>query len=167
MRIFSGMDPVTKRYLWKVLYKIRNTGKCIVFTSHSMEECEALCTRIAIMVNGNFKCLGTTQHLKNKFAEGYFLTIKIRKREIIGKEESVDYSASGNIERFITQSLPFAELKEKHEELLSYHIKDRTVSWPRLFGRMEEAKEAFEDIEDYSLSQSTLEQVIIIYIFFL
>ncbi len=31
-----------------------------------MEECEALCTRIAIMVNGNFKCLGSIQYLKNK-----------------------------------------------------------------------------------------------------
>ena len=31
-----------------------------------MEECEALCTRLAIMVNGEFKCLGGIQHLKNK-----------------------------------------------------------------------------------------------------
>lgn len=31
-----------------------------------MEECEALCTRLAIMVNGSFKCLGTIQHLKYK-----------------------------------------------------------------------------------------------------
>lgn len=32
-----------------------------------MEECEALCTRLAIMVNGTFKCLGTIQHLKYKW----------------------------------------------------------------------------------------------------
>ena len=32
----------------------------------SMEECEALCTRLAIMVKGQFKCLGSVQHLKNK-----------------------------------------------------------------------------------------------------
>jgi len=44
-----------------------------------MEECEALCTRLAIMVNGRFKCLGSTQHLKNKFARGYTLTVKIKK----------------------------------------------------------------------------------------
>lgn len=31
-----------------------------------MEECEALCTRLAIMVNGSYKCLGTIQHLKYK-----------------------------------------------------------------------------------------------------
>jgi len=38
-----------------------------------MEECEALCTRLAIMVNGKFRCLGTPQELKYKFGEGYTL----------------------------------------------------------------------------------------------
>ena len=44
-----------------------------------MEECEALCTRLAIMVNGEFKCLGSTQHLKNKFGEGFLLTVKLKR----------------------------------------------------------------------------------------
>lgn len=64
-----GMDPGTKRHLWDGLCKVRDSGKSLVLTSHSMEECEALCTRIAIMVNGQFKCLGSIQHLKNKFSE--------------------------------------------------------------------------------------------------
>lgn len=42
----------------------------------SMEECEALCTRLAIMVNGQFKCLGSPQHLKSKFGSGYTLLAK-------------------------------------------------------------------------------------------
>ncbi len=32
-----------------------------------MEECEALCTRVAIMVNGQFQCLGSVQHIKSKY----------------------------------------------------------------------------------------------------
>jgi ABC-type multidrug transport system ATPase subunit len=36
-------------------------GQSVVLTSHSMEECEALCTRLAIMVNGKFQCLGSIQ----------------------------------------------------------------------------------------------------------
>ena len=36
-----------------------------------MEECEALCTKIGIMVNGRLRCLGGPQHLKNKFGQGY------------------------------------------------------------------------------------------------
>ena len=39
---------------------------CLSLYLSSMEECEALCTRLAIMVNGVFKCLGSVQHLKSK-----------------------------------------------------------------------------------------------------
>ena len=42
-----------------------------------MEECEALCTRLVVMVNGQFKCLGTAQHLKTKFGEGFALMAKV------------------------------------------------------------------------------------------
>lgn len=42
----TGMDPGAKRKLWDVLCHVRDSGKTIVLTSHSMEECEALCTRL-------------------------------------------------------------------------------------------------------------------------
>ena len=45
-------------------------------TRYSMEECEALCTRLVVMVNGQFKCVGASQHLKDKFGEGYALMAK-------------------------------------------------------------------------------------------
>ena len=62
----SGMDPGARRQLWKLIINITHMGKSVILTSHSMEECEALCTRLAIMVNGNFTCLGSLQHLKNR-----------------------------------------------------------------------------------------------------
>lgn len=74
----TGMDPAARRQLWNMLCRIRDTGKSIILTSHSMEECEALCTRLAIMVNGEFKCIGSTQHLKNKFSKGLILKIKVK-----------------------------------------------------------------------------------------
>ena len=45
-------------------------GRTVVLTSHSMEECEALCTRLAIMAQGSFRCLGAPQHLKSRFGAG-------------------------------------------------------------------------------------------------
>lgn len=53
----------------------------------SMEECEALCTRLAIMVQGQFKCLGSPQHLKSKFGSGYSLRAKIRSD---GQQEALE-----------------------------------------------------------------------------
>ena len=46
-----------------------------------MEECEVLCSKLAIMVNGMFRCIGSPQHLKNRFGEGYTLTIRVADEE--------------------------------------------------------------------------------------
>jgi ATP-binding cassette subfamily A (ABC1) protein 5 len=42
-----------------------------------MDEAEALCTKMGIMVNGKFKCFGTTTHIKDKFGTGYEIEYKI------------------------------------------------------------------------------------------
>ena len=44
-----------------------------------MEECEALCDRLAIMVNGQFQCFGNIPHLKNKFGQGFTVLVKLEK----------------------------------------------------------------------------------------
>lgn len=43
-----------------------------------MEEAEALCPKIGIMVNGKFRCFGSAQHLKNKYGVGYELEVKFK-----------------------------------------------------------------------------------------
>lgn len=75
----AGMDPGAKRRIWNIISEERSSGKTIVLTTHSMDECEALCSRVAIMVQGQFKCLGSMQHLKNKFSQGYELAVKVKK----------------------------------------------------------------------------------------
>ncbi|XP_071943840.1 phospholipid-transporting ATPase ABCA3-like [Antedon mediterranea] len=143
----TGMDPVARRMLWDTLSQVRESGKCIVLTSHSMEECEALCTRLAIMVNGTFRCLGSTQHLKHRFGEGYTIHAKIDSRNDIQP-----------LKEFIETTFPDCELKDEHQGIIHYHIKRSDKTWANIFGIMEGAKDKFS-IEDYSVSQTTLEQV--------
>ncbi|XP_068671756.1 phospholipid-transporting ATPase ABCA3-like [Montipora foliosa] len=144
----TGMDPVARRLLWDALSRVRAEGRCIVITSHSMEECEALCTRLAIMVNGQFRCLGSPQHLKNKFGEGYTLLARV-------SSTSPD---TRPLKQFIEGSFPGSVLKDEHQGMVHYHIRDTNVSWAQLFGTIENVKLNF-NIEDYSVSQTTLEQV--------
>ncbi|KAL1375767.1 hypothetical protein pipiens_017298 [Culex pipiens pipiens] len=148
----TGMDPGAKRQLWDVICKVRSSGKSIVLTSHSMEECEALCTRLAIMVNGEFKCLGSTQHLKNKFVKGFLLTIKV-KRADDQQEQRVD-----RVKSFVEDTFDGAVLKEQYQDSLSYHVPQADLKWSAMFGLMESHKEQLE-VEDYSLGQAALEQV--------
>jgi len=43
-----------------------------------MEECEALCNRLAIMVGGQFMCMGGIQYLKQKYGQGFTVMVKLR-----------------------------------------------------------------------------------------
>ena len=67
-----GMHPYEVAYKDRSLDTARlpHAGHTVVLTSHSMEECEALCTRVGIMTAGRLRCLGTVQHLKNRFGAG-------------------------------------------------------------------------------------------------
>lgn len=73
------MDPKTRRNLWNCLNKIRCKGKSLLLTTHSMEEAEALCSKVTIMVNGEFECFGSLQHLKNKYGDGLSLLVRVSK----------------------------------------------------------------------------------------
>ena len=68
------LAQVPERHL---VFKKRNIIlNCVIL---SMEECEALCNRLAIMVNGQFRCLGGPQHLKNKFGQGFTIIVKLQR----------------------------------------------------------------------------------------
>ncbi|KAG4070234.1 hypothetical protein HA402_003924 [Bradysia odoriphaga] len=155
----SGMDVGARRQLWNMVIKAMNSGKSIVLTSHSMEECEVLCTRLAIMVNGEFKCLGSTQHLKNKFSEGFFLTIKIKRETstITPSEQQID-----EVKNFVNSNFTNAILKEQYLDMLTYHIPTAKIQWSEMFGMMEDAKDRLS-ISDYSLGQTSLEQVFLFF----
>ncbi|KAF0719879.1 hypothetical protein AaE_010398 [Aphanomyces astaci] len=75
----TGMDPVSRRFMWDVIADVSTTQKesTIVLTTHSMEECEALCTRVGIMVGGRLRCLGSVQHLKSRFGDGFMVHAKV------------------------------------------------------------------------------------------
>lgn len=146
----TGMDPVARRLLWDTVARARESGKAIVITSHSMEECEALCTRLAIMVQGQFKCLGSPQHLKSKFGSGYSLRAKVRSD---GQQEALQ-----EFKAFVDLTFPGSILEDEHQGMVHYHLPGDDLSWAKVFGILEKAKEKY-GVDDYSVSQISLEQV--------
>ena len=76
------MDPEARRFMWQVVEKIsqRDKKSAVILTTHSMEEAEALSTKLGIMVRGGvFRCMGSSQHIKDKFGVGYEVEIKVKK----------------------------------------------------------------------------------------
>uniref|UniRef100_A0A8C4P0S1 ATP-binding cassette, sub-family A (ABC1), member 4b n=1 Tax=Dicentrarchus labrax TaxID=13489 RepID=A0A8C4P0S1_DICLA len=148
----TGMDPHSRRFLWNAIMSVIQDGRAVVLTSHSMEECEALCTRLAIMVNGTFKCLGTIQHLKYKFGDGYVVTMKIKAAKP-GLPPDLEPA-----EGFMESCFPGCVQRERHYNTLQYEIASSSLA--RIFQLVVANKERLS-IEDYSVSQTTLDQVFV------
>jgi ABC-type multidrug transport system ATPase subunit len=72
----TGMDPASRRFMWRLIQQTMQ-GRSVILTTHSMEEAEALCGRIGILVNGQLQCLGNAQHLKHRFGSGYQLDFHV------------------------------------------------------------------------------------------
>jgi len=62
----GGVDPITRRQFWEMIYKAANQGTTVFVTTHYMDEAE-YCDRVSIMVNGKIEALDTPKRLKEQF----------------------------------------------------------------------------------------------------
>jgi ATP-binding cassette subfamily A (ABC1) protein 3 len=115
----TGMDPKAKRFMWSIISKISTLRKksTVILTTHSMEEAEALCTKIGIMVNGKFKCYGSSQHIKDKFGTGYELDVKVVWPT---KEDAIKLLATTKLVRNL--EVEYDSLKDVLRELKLPHL---------------------------------------------
>ncbi|OAD58505.1 ABC transporter A family member 3 [Eufriesea mexicana] len=148
----TGVDPAARRSLWNILQSCQTMGQAIILTSHSMEECEALCNRLVIMVKGQLVCIGASQELKQRFGAGYDIHIKLNPNR-------TDNDVS-NIKRIIESSLP-CEIRDENLGLIAYHVRDIGTTWESMYSTMNNLKGQFSCIEDYSVLSATLEQLFI------
>lgn len=65
----GGVDPVTRRQFWEMIYEAADAGTTIFVTTHYMDEAE-YCSRVSIMVDGEVRALDTPARLKQQFAVG-------------------------------------------------------------------------------------------------
>ncbi len=62
----SGVDPITRRQFWELIYEAAAAGTTVLVTTHYMDEAE-YCDRISIMVSGRIAALGTPRDLKRQY----------------------------------------------------------------------------------------------------
>ncbi|XP_013398468.1 ATP-binding cassette sub-family A member 5-like [Lingula anatina] len=156
----TGLDPASKRFLWDTITDMFNGSgeRGAILTTHAMEEADALCTRIGIMVGGEFKCMGASQHLKLKFGQGYVLEIKLRAEGLTTGEQEQKWAV---LKHELKMVFPDIEELELFGDRAQFKIPQEDVkSLAEVFTSLERAKEV-NDVEEYSFSQSTLEQVFV------
>ncbi|XP_014644682.1 PREDICTED: ATP-binding cassette sub-family A member 6 [Ceratotherium simum simum] len=145
----TGMDPTGQQQMWQTIQKaVRNTERGALLTTHYLAEAEALCDRMAIMVSGRLRCIGSIQQLKSKFGKDYILELKVK-----------DVSQVTLVHIEVLKLFPQAAQRERYSSFLAYKLPVADVHpLSQAFNKLETVKRNF-NLEEYSLSQCTLEKV--------
>jgi len=150
----AGIDPFTRRYIWNLIKEFKEIQQtATILTTHSTEEAEYLCDRIAILMKGKLACIDTPKNIKMKFNNYYILDVFTDKAEsfekmyvieknLFGLDDPKDYQLKSYI------SYQKYTVKIKHEHIAN------------IFSLLEEAKNQ-KIITEYSFGQCSLEQVYI------
>ncbi|KAI9137956.1 hypothetical protein BKA69DRAFT_1094612 [Paraphysoderma sedebokerense] len=176
----SGMDPSSRRFMWNVVSSTAKNRACIL-TTHALEEADFLCTRIAIITNGELVALGSSQQLKSRHGKDtYQLEVKIR-TDYKSSENSPEGNQHGQplderlnrVEKFVKSFLAGHSVHridvegEAGGRLLFKISKNESgtetsdngeLKIGHVFGEMEMMKKELE-IEEYAFMGVTLEQV--------
>ena len=138
----SGMDPQARRHLWDVI-TVSTADMAVVLTTHAMDECEALCGRIGIMVHGEMCCIGSAMALKERYGDGYVIDAKAQADQ------------GDALSAHLLARLPGAVCSERHAGKMRFTV-PRAAGLPlsQLFAALQDAP-----TEDWAVSQSSLEAV--------
>ncbi|VDO19952.1 unnamed protein product [Haemonchus placei] len=147
----AGIDPKARRDIWEVLSIIRDSSdSALLLTSHSMDECEALCSRIAILHRGRMVAIGTSQQLKSRFGNSY--TISMVAPGLESRNAVIDA---------VKRAFPRAVLKTPKESLtlsLKWQIpKSESDRWSSLFRDVQTVATSL-GVVDFCVTQSSLEE---------
>jgi ATP-binding cassette subfamily A (ABC1) protein 3 len=161
----AGIDPKTRRHIWNLLSAVRERKEvAILLTSHSMDECEALCSRIGFLNKGSLISIGTSQHLKSRYGNSFLLTFTVENPNKHNRDH-----LNQEVMKNFTGVAPTQDL----EYMNTYHWdiprESNNDSWSSLYQRAQEIALKYNKnddfgreipvVKDFSVTQNSLEQV--------
>lgn len=139
-----GVDPQSREHIFETIFKIRDSGTTILYTSHYMEEVELLCDHIAIMDHGRIIADGTLRELLKMLGEGGVIELGLTPA---GK--------AADLEEKISAQAAVTAVKREEDHLLVSST-DSALSLPPILKAIEEAGGAVESLEVYHPSLEKL-----------
>jgi len=118
----TGLDPQARRYLWEIIRGIKEAGKTIVLTTHSMDEAEYLCDEIAIMDHGRIIAQGSPAQLIQQHCEGGTISLPresvtmpleelpFQYREVNGRVVLMTDRVNRGIEKLLSMKIDLADM---------------------------------------------------------
>ena len=150
----TGLDPASKHQLWDVIASAKGKQKGMVLTTHSMEEADVLCERIAIMADGEIQCIGPAHVLKRRVGKGYTFQIS--------SSDSSPRHMSAVVDSFVKNMFPSAKLLEiPIGGLAKYEVRREDVVVSKVFRTLSKANEDHANLKmtSWGLAETTLEEV--------
>ncbi|KAM6343887.1 ATP-binding cassette sub-family A member 9-like [Alca torda] len=146
-----SVDPKGQRRMWRVIQTVvKGKERAAVLSTHDLEEAAAMCDRVAILVSGQLRYIGSPEDLKRKFGTSYHLELKM-----------MDMGQSDALHSEILRLFPHAARQERMTSLLIYKIPmEDVLPLSQSFSKLEAAKQNFR-LEEYSLSLHTLQQAFV------
>mmetsp|Transcript_21375 Transcript_21375/g.48705 ORF Transcript_21375/g.48705 Transcript_21375/m.48705 type:complete len:570 (+) Transcript_21375:1-1710(+) len=151
-----GMDPMARRQAWELFHAYAaGTGTVVVLTTHSIDEAEALCGRIAIQVHGQFRAVASAPEIKNTHGTLDVVLSREGAVELAGPEVLASLSTREGVvyvdgETELVEALRGAEPPRR--------LVVQQVPQGPLFRALEEARNQGR-VSDYAVHQPDLEQV--------
>lgn len=160
----TGVDPESRRFMWQLI-STNMQGRSVILTTHSMDECEALCSRIGIMVNGRLVCLGSASHLKAvhgsglRFDVSFDVAADLKAANLKLAAAVAEWYPDGNAQ-CIEGHVPDEAPAEAFQQKVTYKMPKGRMPISALFREIERTREALH-IGEYSISETTLDQIFI------
>jgi len=142
----TGLDVETRSSIHKLI-DAQKQNRCIVLTTHSMEEADTLCNRIGIMTHGLLKIIGDNLHLKNKYGQGYKLDITFE----TGKGDVAN--------AYVLNLYPQATVASEFGESRIYEIPKTSTKLSELFQKMHNRDRGSSGIKEFSVRMTSLNEV--------
>ncbi|KAJ3176137.1 hypothetical protein HDU87_005514 [Geranomyces variabilis] len=163
----TSMDPVSKRFMWKVISRL-SRQHAVLMTTHSMEEAEALASKVGIMTAGRLRCLGTTQHLRERFGHGYLINVRVKDwsgnadsalSTVAAGQQLAPHVALENVLGFLQQTYTGAYVTEQHGHHARVLVpRESVTALSQIFAQLEHRRDEFS-IQEYTVSHVSLEEV--------
>ena len=118
----TGLDPQARRYLWEIIRGIKQQGKTVILTTHSMDEAQYLCDEIAIMDHGQIIAQGSPTALINRYCKGGTISLPrdniskrladlpFQYREVNGRIEILTDKVNLGIEKLLAMKVDLNEM---------------------------------------------------------
>lgn len=149
----TGIDPATKHAIWDFLLQSSNpAGRSVLLTTHSMEEADALCSRLSIMVQSSIRTSGKPEELKLKYGGGLVAVLTVDSSAV---EDTFEYAQGLIAQISSTNDCLYRDSRNK-SDMFKFSFPNGTA-WSKMFEVLNEA----ENLQDFSLSQKSLEDVFV------